>query len=764
MVRLGQLFSAGHYDEVAVAAQDITLRYPAYGIGYKLLGSALQAQGKSSDAIAPLQEAVRLLPEDAQAWSNLGNALAQAGFVDAAVQAHETAICLQPDNATPRYNLGCIYLDRQLKPLALEQFWLAYERAPSDRALAQLCRELLLEMGDKALQLAFCRFNAAHLPDDGAALGMLGALLVEGGDSAEAESYLRRAVSVAPDGPAAWTNLCVVLQNRAALAEAIYAGRQAVAVAPDWALAHNNLGSALRSAGAWSEAKSAFMRAQEIDPEYAEAYYNLGCICADLGDYAGAREAYLEAVSRVSRPDWLLQAAHACRQVADWQGAELAENALHTFLADPGELERHHEYLPSPFAFLATPGAASQEQLRIARHFSTQFSGRPPMEGGGQSLSQSPVRLRIGLLSADFRDHATAHLMVGALEALDRERFDLVAYDYSPVQEDVYRQRLRSAIPEWVPIAPLSDLEAAQRMAEDGIHIAIDLKGWTQGYRGAILAHRPAPVQMQWLGFPGTMGAEWIDYVIADPVVIPEGCEGNFSEKVLRLPHCYQPNDRHRAIGVVPSRATLGLPEDAFVLAALHQPYKITQDTFDLWLRLLAHIPDAVLWLLEATPMAMENLAGAAARANVSPSRLYWAPRVSPAEHLARLSVADLALDVFPVNAHTTASDALWAGVPQVALCGEAFVSRVSASIVQAAGFPELVATDWKGYEALILGLARQRERLTALRHALGTRRSTCPLFDSRAFARDLGRALEAAWERRQQGLPPVHLSFSALP
>lgn len=751
-------FGAGRHEQVIAGLMPLLHKYPGFAPAHKLLGGALQAQGRWAEAVAALREAVRLAPGDAQAFSNLGNALADLGQFDAALAAQQQAICLQPGNATFRYNLGCLYLRQQYKPEALTQFCLAFERSPQDRELARLCRELLLELGDTARAQAFCRLNVQQLPDDAGAWAMLGGLLLEDPQAShdEAEAVLREAVRLAPDEATAWSNLGVALQNGAKFLEALQAGERAVALAPDWALAYSNLGTALRDAGFWPEAKTAFLQALERDADCVDAYYNLGCVCVDLGEHETAREAYIEALKRSPKPAWLLQGAHACRQVADWEGGELLEAELARQLDEIGGIAALSGHLPSPFAYLTTPGTTAEQQLLMARHFATPFLMRAPLPRRPGARFEG--RLCIGLLSSDFRDHATAHLMTGVLEALDASRFHLIAYDYSPPRDDAYRRRLLQAIPDWVPVAGLSDYEAACRMQADGVDIVIDLKGWTQGYRSGILAYRPAPVQMQWLGYPGTLGAAWIDYIIADGVVIPPGAEAGYSEQVLRLPGCYQPNDAQRRIGPLLPRAALGLPEQAFVLAALHQPYKITRETFALWLRLLAQIPDAVLWLLEAPAMAQAALSDRAAAAGIDPARLVWAPRREASEHLGRLAAADLALDVFPVNAHTTASDALWAGVPQVARCGQTFASRVSASIVSAAGLAELVADNDARYEALILGLARDRPRLQALRQGLAASRAQCALFDATAFARHLETGLEMAWARHQAGLAPAHL------
>ncbi len=764
LARLAAAFAAGRNDEVIDGAGRLIRNDPGLGPAHKLLGCALQARGDFAGAAGALREAARLMPEDGQTFSNLGNALAGAERFDEAIAAHREAIRLQPANATAHYNLGCAYLAWGRKPEALEPFLRAYERSPQDADTARLCRELLLETGDAASQADFCRINLQHIPGDGAALAMLGALLLGTGDGSEAEALLRQAAALMPDDPAVWSNLSIAAGSRGRLHEAVDAARRAAVLAPEWATAHNNLGVALRAAGAPEEARDAFLRALQPGGGNADAWYNLGCVSADLHENTLARGAFIEAVQREPRPAWLLQAAHACRQMADWEGAELLEEALHAMLADGRALAEALQPRLSPFAFLTTPGASAREQLRVAEHFAAQFSARAPVAQQTPGVRAPSAPLRVGLLSADFRDHATAHLLAGVLEALDPARFRLIAYDHGPavVAGDPYRERLRGAIPEWVEVAALTDLDAARRMAADGIDIAIDLKGWTQGFRAGILAHRPAPVQMQWLGFPGSMGAPWIDYLIADAAVIPPGAEAFYSEKILRLPGCYQPNDRRRAIGPRPARAALGLPEDALVLAAFHQPYKITREVFALWLRLLQRTPAAVLWLLDAPQAVCEVFCRAAEDAGVAASRLIWAPRVSAAAHLGRLGAADLALDAFPVNAHTTASDALWAGVPQAACRGDTFVSRVSASVLLAAGLPELVADGVAACETLLARLLEQPETLARLRQKLADGRLECALFDDARFARALGMGLERAWQRYRTGLAADHLDIPA--
>lgn len=759
------LFSAGQYVRAAEVAGPLCRRYGALQGAHKLLGSALHLAGRSEEAVAPLENATRLVPEDAQAWSNLGNALAAIGQHEKAVAAHEQAVALQPGNPTFRYNFGCVFLDMKCSADALEQFWKAYEAGPGDPEVATLCREILSGLGDPVLSESFCRTNLMRAPDDHGAQSMLGGLLVQRGEFVEGEHFLRASLQQDAENAVVWFNLCVAMIGEGRLAEAIDAGQQAVALAPDWAPAHNNLGAALRDAGAWVEARQQFVEALAIDQACVDAWYNLGCINVDLAQPEDARAAFIEAVKRAPLPAWVLQGAHACRQMADWEAAEVLEAELQRQISS-GALSHENGCCPSPFAFLATPGTSATAQLQVARNFSAQFSGRRQLSSSSNAPVDHVARLplRVGLLSADFRDHATAHLMTGVFEALDPTRFHLIAYDYGPParEGDEYRRRLKAVISKWVNVGSMSDVEAATQMRADAVDIAIDLKGWTQGYRAGILAHRPAPIQMQWLGFPGTMGAPWIDYIIADAIVIPPGMEFGYSEQVLRLPACYQPNDRRRELGPTPSRASLGLPEEAVVLAGFHQYYKITRETFSLWLRVLAACPSAVLWLLDGPDSAKAVFIREAEAAGIDGGRIVWAQRVPVAEHLGRLRQADVALDTFPVNAHTTASDALWAGVPQVAMCGDTFVSRVSASIVRAAGLPELVAGDESTYEGLIVELARNIELRESLRNKLRETREKAPLYDAEAFATNLGSGFEEVWQRHQRGLPAAHIDVAA--
>jgi predicted O-linked N-acetylglucosamine transferase (SPINDLY family) len=364
-------------------------------------------------------------------------------------------------------------------------------------------------------------------------------------------------------------------------------------------------------------------------------------------------------------------------------------------------------------------------------------------------------KIRLGYLSADFYNHPTSVLLAGVIEHHDRSRFELVACDLSPPGRDYYRTRLEAAFNKFLPLRDLCDEAAAEVIAREQIDIVIDLNGWTLGGRPSMLASRPAAVQMQWLGYPGSLGAPWVDYIIADAVVVPPGADHFYSEKVIRLPETYQPNDRFEPVGHAVTRQQYALPDGAPVICCFNQMFKITPDVFALWMQILKRTPAAVLWLMASSEGATRNLRNAAQQHSVAPERLIFSPKVDRDLHMARLALADLAVDCTPYGSHTTASDAIRAGVPLIALQGDLFAARVSASIVRAAGFPELVASGPDEYEEIACRLLADPAALSALRARAVAARQTSILFDPARFARQLEQALLMAFERARSGLPP---------
>ncbi|WP_284262980.1 UDP-N-acetylglucosamine-peptide N-acetylglucosaminyltransferase [Bradyrhizobium iriomotense] len=394
-------------------------------------------------------------------------------------------------------------------------------------------------------------------------------------------------------------------------------------------------------------------------------------------------------------------------------------------------------------------------QLTCARTYVAEVA---PERAAAIPGTPSPAsRLRVAYLSADFRRHATAHLTAGLFEEHDRARFDVSAISYGPDDRSEMRDRLKAAFERFEDVSHLTDEDVVKLIRQLDIQVLVDLGGFTAFARPKILARRAAPIQVNYLGFPGTMGASYIDYVMADRIVIPEGEQKYYAEKVIYLPDSYQATDGRRPpLPNGPTRSDVGLADDAFVYCAFNRTSKITPPLFDAWMRLLTKTAGSVLWLLDGDPVARENLKREAVARGIAAERIVFAPHVPTDEHLARHQLADLFLDTLPYNAHTTASDALWAGLPVLTCLGTAFAGRVAASLLNAVGLPELVTRSLDEYESLALRIAHDSELRTALKSKLATHRSTWPLFDTVGMTRHVEKALDEMWRRHCAGEAPA--------
>jgi predicted O-linked N-acetylglucosamine transferase (SPINDLY family) len=387
------------------------------------------------------------------------------------------------------------------------------------------------------------------------------------------------------------------------------------------------------------------------------------------------------------------------------------------------------------------------------------------MSASPPKASVRPSKIRLGYFSAEFQDHAVMFQLARMFELHDRTRFSIHAFSFGPTQTSPMRTRLTDAFDSFHEVSAMDSRAIADLARAEGIDIAIDLMGYTGRARTEIFALRPAPVQMLYMGYPGTMGAPFFDYLVADPIVIPEEQRRYYAEKIIWLPDSYQANDDHRRIASkIPGRTDMGLPEQGFVFCCFNNPYKITPAEFDIWMRLLARVDGGVLWLFEANRNVEENLRREAAQRGVDPARLVFAERMPHAEHLARLSQADLFLDCFRCNAHATASDALWAGVPVLTVPGHGYAARVGASVSHAIGLQDMVAATCEDYERLAFELASDPSRLADVKTRLAHNRATMPLFDSGRFTRHIESGFETAFDRYWNGLDPDHIEVSRLP
>ena len=501
--------------------------------------------------------------------------------------------------------------------------------------------------------------------------------------------------------------------------------------APEQAGVLGNFGLALKKLNRADLAIQAFRESLRLAPANVATLKALGQTLQGRGEMEAAIDAYRKALAvDPEHGEILALLVYQLRQNCDWAGlAELEERLL-------GLVRRGAPEVP-PFIIL-TLASTPADQLAAARAWSRKHE-RPPAAQLPPPGPRAPGRLRIGYLSADYHEHATAYLIAEMLERHDRARFEIFAYSSGPDDTSPMRLRLLKAVDHFVKIGGLTDRAAAEKIRADAIDILVDLKGYTKGTRAGILALRPAAVQASFLGYPGTSGAAFVDWLIADPIVIPPAHRPFYSEKLALLPHCYQPNDSLRPIAEpAPSRAECGLPDDAFVFCCLNSTYKLTPEYFEIWMRLLHRLPGSVLWLFASNPWAELNLRNRAVAAGIGADRLVFARDLPLARHLARYRLADLFLDTLPYTGHTTVSDALWTGLPAVSVAGDTFAGLVAASLLTAIGLPELIAADADAYEALAERLARDPAELARLRATLAQNRLTVPLFDAGGFTRDI--------------------------
>ncbi|MDM0073661.1 tetratricopeptide repeat protein [Variovorax sp. J2P1-59] len=533
--------------------------------------------------------------------------------------------------------------------------------------------------------------------------------------------------------------------------EALRHYERVLALDPQQVETWTDRGDALAELGREPEALDSYDRALKLDPDHAPAWLHRANTLLSLRRHAEALESYEKASRLAPDTDYLRgYLLHLRMHVCRWDGWAGQVNDL---LARVTAGER----ASTPFTLMAAP-APPAALLQCARTFAEDHY---PARGDAVfSRPDGHRKIRVAYFSADFRNHATSQLMVRLFECQDRNRFEWFAFSLTRSRDDM-SERVAGAFDHFVDVSSRSDADVAAMARAEGIDIAVDLHGFTQGYRPNIFAHRAAPIQVNFLGFPGSMGCDYIDYILADATLIHPDEYGHYAEKVVTLPGSYQPNDNTKAISPsAPTRESLNLPAGAFVFACFNNNYKITPDVFDVWMRLLLAVPGSVLWLLKCNDHARTALEAEARQRGVDPARIVWAEHSALPDHLARHAHADLFLDTFHYGAHTTCSDALWSGLPVLTLEGPTFASRVSASLLRAAGLPELVTGSVEQYEAAAKSLAESPQRLAGLRARLQAQRAEMPLFDSPRFARGIEAAFEAMWERWRNGLPPDHISI----
>lgn len=670
------------------------------------------------EAAALLARAVAVRPDDATVHNNYGNVLRDLGRAREAAVEYDRAIALNPHYAEAFNNRGG----------ALQ--------ALSEPAAA-------LSSYDRAIALR---------PDYDEAHYNRGVVLQGIGHLEEALQSYARALHSSPQLVEAHYNRGIVLHQLRRFREALQAYEHALHSLPS-AATYNNRGNVLLELGGTREALESYERALQLDPRLADAHHNRGNVLQTLQHPEQALDSFTRALELNADLPWLFGSWLFGRlQLCEWSQLDAAVNELSARILQGRKATQ-------PFVVLAVSDSLAL-QRRAAEIYARDSAQAIAAPAAPASRAADGV-IRLGYYSADFRHHAMAQLMVGVFELHDRQRFELNAFHFGPEGHDEMTERLRGRFHRFHDVRGRSDREVAEASRELQIDIAVDLMGFTHHARPGIFSQRAAPLQLSYLGYAGTTGAPWIDYLVADPIVIPQHSRQRYSENVIYLPNSYFPtsyrfNDSQLlAAQRRVSRTALGLPETAFVLCCFNSVYKITPVTFASWMRILTALPDSVLWLLSAYPAAIRNLRLQAEACGVSGARLIFAPPLPLTDHLARYRAADLFLDTLPCGAHTTASDALWMGLPVLTLAGESLAARVAASLLTAIGLPELITGTREEYEALAVALATDRERLDALRSRLAANQLSTPLFDTQLLTRHLELAYQEIVRRQRSGLAP---------
>ncbi|MEO8303883.1 MAG: tetratricopeptide repeat protein [Betaproteobacteria bacterium] len=694
---------------------------------------ALLGALRPADAEQSARHALALAGDDASAWTMLGRALHSA--TGTAASAPDGPPAARDDMA------------------AAEAAWkTALSHDPTDAEALFYLGNAARDRGDQKEAIRIYEDALKHHPGDAPLLNNLGLALERSGDVDAARKRYEEALQ-APGAPTeAHANLARLLQVQQDYPGAA-AHYHAYTTAVDdpsadvWA----NLALSQHKLGAFEAAEDSYRKALRRAPEDGNIKYGLAALLVELGRSTDAIP-LLDQLRKTVRSGRVLHALLCARQlICDWTD----------WRATFDELRAHVARLPDvpgdsliPFNALALP-LSPAELLIVARRFAETYRDAQTLHLPRRGPRDRATRLKIGYVSADLRTHPIAYLLTELWERHDRERFEVYAYSIGPRDDGPLRQRIERAFEHFVDAADESANETARRIRADGIDILIDLNGYTSGSRMEIFIPKPAPVQMHWLGFLGTQGADWFDHILVDRIVAPPEMQPFFTERFLYLDGGYSPSDTRRVIdSQSQTRAAQGLPDGAPVFCCFNNAYKILPPVFDVWMRILAAVPGSVLWLSPSSEATCANLRREAGQRGIAPQRLIFAPRVELGTYLARLRLADLFLDTWPYNAGTTANDALFVGLPILTCAGETLVSRVAASQLLTLGVPELVTFDFATFERRAIELARAPDRLRALSERILERRTTSPLFDMERYTRRFEDTLDAAWRDYERTSP----------
>ncbi len=750
------LFKAGNPAGAAQSCRDV-LRHDRRNVTALFLLALTQMQERNfEEAEHQFAKATKLDPKAAEIWANRGNNQIALGRPERALEFLGRALALEPNFPEALYNQAKLLEDAGRLDAALAAYDKCIALVPRFADALNNRGVVLALLGRREEALASYQSCLAIAPNAADTLNNRGNVLAALGRREEALASYDASLAIAPDAVDTLVNRANLLASLRRTEEALAGYDRAMSVAPDRPDLLDRRGNFLAALGRDDEAFASFDVCVSIAPNFAAAWLSAVKLLLARKRFEEARNVIGRLLAVAPDADFAQGClAFAKLSLCDWDGLTEVVSALR------GQV-RQAKAVTLPFHALLTL-SSPQEQLQCAK-------ARAALEfprGAVATIAPGRYdhgRIRLAYLSADFRDHPVSRSLLGLIERHDRSRFETIAISFGPDDDSEMRTRIKGAFERFIDVDALGDFEAAKLLRTLEVDIAVDLMGFTEGCRPGILAPHPAPLQVAFLGYAGTTGTDFIDYIIADRIVVPQEQREFYSERLVHVPDCCQPGEPRRVAARTPTRGEAGLPQRGFVFCCFNQAVKMTPEVFDVWMRLLSRVDDSVLWLPAANATVSANLRREAGRRGVDPERLVFAPRVPANEdHLARQRLADLFLDTTPYNAHTSASDALWAGLPVVTCLGQAFAGRVAASMLHAICMSELVTTSLEAYEALAFKLATEPTLLDAIKAKLTVHRDTHALFDAARFCRGIEAAFATMHERHRRGEPPENFAVTAI-
>lgn len=684
---------------------------------YNNIAGAYSALNRHSEAIYSLRKALDLDPNYSEGFCNLGTAQRNAGLLNESLHSLEEAVRLSP-------NYRQAFIEKGITLSILGNYSLSLKSHTAARDLDPAFPDCYQHIGD---------------------------VLIKIGRIGDSIPYFDKAITLKPDFTEAFSYRAGALKKLSRFDEALADYNKAIELKPDYAEAYCNRANTLKELRRLDEALADYNKAIALKPDYAEALSNRGNTLKEAHRLDEALADYEKAFSIKSTIDYLRGTKiNTQMHLSNWTHFE---NQIRELV----DQVKKREKSSSPFYLLSVIDSPEIHKIASERYIQDKYLAQSKLPDFSKPKINS--KIKIGYFSADFHNHATMHLIAELFEKHDKNSFEINAFSFGPITNDPWQLRAKNIFDSLIECHAKSDKEVAEISRNMGIDIAVDLKGFTKDARTGIFAERAAPIQVNFLGYPGTMGAEYIDYIIADEILIPQSSQHFFTEKIAYLPGSYQPNCRNREISnEYITRADFGLPQNGIVFASFNNNYKITPAIFNSWIRILKAVEGSVLWLFSSNYTAECNLRQHASKGGVDPDRIIFAQRLPIEEHLNRIRLADLMLDTFPCGAHTTCSDALRMGLPVLTLTGSSIASRVATSLLTTVGLSELATNSYNSYENLAIELANNPEKLTEIRALLTDENSVSPLFDSGSFAKNLESLYTTIHRRRCDGLSPDNI------